>query len=272
MIGSGLIRFVFSQSFINRIKQFLALEMDQQFEIHRISSIERFQEGKTNLIEQDFHFIDSESFINQYLEIFENQCLFFETNNQKPKIIDCGANIGMSILYYKRIYPEAQIIGFEPDPKIFKILQQNLRLCNNDQIKVINKAVWHEQTSINFLPDEADGGKITEEGQLTVKAVRLSDYLSESIDFLKIDIEGAEHDVLPSISNKLKNVKFLFLEVHLEYNTSQKLENILSILRSNSFVYSFETVKNLSFKELTSPKNRKGFTQQLNIFAINENT
>ena len=102
MIGSGLIRFVFSQSFINRIKQLLALKIDQQFEIQRISNIERFREGKTNLITQDFHFIDSESFINQYLEIFENQCLFFETNNQKPKIIDCGANIGMSILYFNR--------------------------------------------------------------------------------------------------------------------------------------------------------------------------
>lgn len=272
MIGSGLIRSVFSQSLINRIKQLLALETDQHFEIQRISNIERFQEGKTNLITKEFHFIDSESFINQYLEIFENQCLFFETNNQKPKIIDCGANIGVSILYYKRLYPDSQIIGFEPDPKIFKILQKNLRQCNNDQVKVINKAVWNEQTSINFLPDEADGGKITEEGQLTVETVRLSDHLSENIDFLKMDIEGAEHDVLPSISNYLKNVKFLFLEVHLEYNTSQKLENILSILRSNGFVYSFKTVKNLSFKELLSPRDRKGFTQQLNILAINENT
>ena len=272
MIGSALIRSIFSQSFINRIKKLLDLEIDQQFEIQRISNIERFQEGKTNLITQDFHFIDSESFINQYLEIFENQCLFFETQNQKPKIIDCGANIGMSILYFKHLFPQSQIIGFEPDPKIFKILQENLRHCNKDQIKIINKAVWHEQTSTNFLPDEADGGKITEEGQLKVKAVRLSDYLTESIDFLKMDIEGAEHDVLPSISNNLKNVKFLFLEVHLEYNTSQKLEKILSILRSNGFVYSFKTVMNLSFKELLSPKNRKGFTQQLNIFAINENT
>ena len=119
MIGSGLIRSVFSHSFINRIKQLLALQIDQQFEIQRISNIERFQEGKTNLITKEFHFIDSESFINQYLEIFENQCLFFETKNQKPKIIDCGANIGISILYYKRLYPEAQIIGFEPDPKFF---------------------------------------------------------------------------------------------------------------------------------------------------------
>lgn len=272
MIVSGLLRSVFSQSFINRVKKLLALEIDQHFEIQRISNIERFQEGKTNLVTKNFHFIDSESFINQYLEIFENQCLFFETNNQKPKIIDCGANIGVSISYFKRLYPEAQIIGFEPDPKVFKFLQENLRLCNNELVKIINKAVWNEQTSINFLPDEADGGKITEEGQLTVKTVRLSDYLTERIDFLKMDIEGAEHEVLPSISNNLKNVKFLFLEVHLEYNTSQKLENILSILRSNGFVYSFQTVKHLSFKDLLSPKDRKGFTQQLNIFAINENT
>ena len=182
------------------------------------------------------------------------------------------ANIGVSILYFKRLYPDSQIIGFEPDPKIFKILQENLRFCNNDQVKVINKAVWNKETSINFLPDDADGGKITEEGQLTVQSVRLSDYLSENIDFLKMDIEGAEHDVLPSISSNLKNVKFLFLEVHLEYNNSQKLENILSILRSNGFVYSLETAKSLSFKELLLAKNRNGFTQQLNIFAINENT
>ena len=272
MIGSGLIRLIFSQTFINRIKQLLALEMDQQFEIERISNIERFQEGKTNLIAQDFRFIDSESFINQYLEIFENQCLFFETKNQKPKIIDCGANIGMSTLYFNHLYPQAQIIGFEPDPKIFRILQRNVRLCNNDQIKVLNKAVWHEQTSVCFRPDEADGGKITEEGNLAVETIRLSDYLCDRIDFLKIDIEGAEHDVFPSISNKLSNVKFLFIEVHLEYSSLNKLEDILSILRLNGFVYSLKTMKDLSYREMLALKNTKGFTQQLNIFAINENT
>ena len=47
-------------------------------------------------------------------EIFiEN--IYKQTLREKPYIIDCGANIGMSVIYMKQLYPQAEIIAFEPD-------------------------------------------------------------------------------------------------------------------------------------------------------------
>ena len=53
-----------------------------------------------------------------YEDIFINRVYEFEASRPDPRIIDCGSNIGMSVLYFKHVYPEARIVGFEPDPTI----------------------------------------------------------------------------------------------------------------------------------------------------------
>ena len=50
-------------------------------------------------------------------ETFVNAQYYFESDNDWPTIIDCGSNIGMSVLFFKRLYPQSKIIAFEPDPK-----------------------------------------------------------------------------------------------------------------------------------------------------------
>ena len=273
MIGSNLIRCIFSRNFLNKIKHALGWETDYWFELEKISQIPRCQPAKTNLVIPGLQFIDSESFINQYIEIFEKKSLHFDTNKKTPRILDCGSNIGLSIIFFKNLYPDSNITGFEPDPKVFAILAKNLNSYLSNDLEIINKAVWHEETSLLFSPDNADGGTIDENGMIEVKTVNLNDYLTEKIDFLKIDIEGAEHNVLPSIVDRLCNIKFLFLEVHLDNDKPDQIEKTFQILRENNFRYSFNTVKNITFKELVdSAKLNHMFDQQLNIFAVNENS
>lgn len=272
MIGSSLIRFTFSERFLNKLKITLGLRGDSYYELENISRLGRYNSGSTNLIHPGFKFVDSESFINQYLEIFENDILYFKTDVEKPVILDCGSNIGLSITYFKRLYPKSKIVGFEPDPKIFDTLKFNLKNFDREELELHNKAVWHEETTLSFIPDNADGGALHKTGKLKVESVDLNDYLQQPVELLKIDIEGAEHDVLPSICGNLRNVKFLFLEVHLNKNRPTQIENIFKLLRENHFTYSFNSVRNMNFKLLSSPTDEEGFIQQLNIFAINENS
>ena len=75
MIGSSLIRFTFSERFVNKLKVILGLKGDPYYELENISRLGRYNSGTTNLINPVFKFVDSESFINQYLEIFENNIL-----------------------------------------------------------------------------------------------------------------------------------------------------------------------------------------------------
>ena len=102
-----------------------------------------------------------------------------------------------------------------------------------------------------------------------VKTVRLSDFLNEKVDFLKIDIEGAEKSVLPSIEDYLPNVDKLFLELHVKPNDLKLLEDACSILRRNSFRYKIETVGDVNFRSFDEADT---FEMQLNVYAEKKNS
>jgi FkbM family methyltransferase len=269
MFFSEIIRKIFHPYFISHSKRVLGISYrDDQFELNRISTIARYKQGNTNLIKNEFHFIDSESFINQFKDIWQKEILHFDSDNEAPLIIDCGSNIGLSVCYFKKKFPKSRIIAFEPDPKIFKTLTQNTKEFDKKNLKLLNLAVWNRDSTLSFCQNGADGGTLSKEGNIVVNTVNLSDYLNQKIDFLKIDIEGAESVVLPSIESKLHNVKNLFLELHVKKDQPELLETTCSILRKNKFRYKIETVGNTNFRSFVQTDNDE---MQLNFFAINEN-
>jgi len=213
--------------------------LKRYLEIHRIKKIPRFTYFKTNILGKTIHATDSASFLSTYNSIFKKQIFKFQTKNEEPLIIDCGANIGLSVLYFKMLYPKSHIISFEPDKDIFELLKQNIDNFDLKNIELINKAVWKDNTNLIFTPDGADGGMLAEfheerKGYL-VKSVRLLDYLTNPVDFLKVDIEGAETDVIIDSKSVLVNVKFIFVEYHSFSNKPQTLKNIISILTESGF-------------------------------------
>lgn len=70
---------------------------------------------------------DGLNFYILYKDIFIKRIYHFEAQRPDPLILDCGSNIGMSILYFKHVYPKARIIGFEPDPAIYPMLGRTWR-------------------------------------------------------------------------------------------------------------------------------------------------
>ena len=269
MIFSSTIRRVFNPTLIDDIRSAIRpSKINVGKELRKISAVQRFTQGDTNLINNGFRYIDSESFIYQYLEIFQKEILTFKTNSKQPTIIDCGANIGVSLIFFKQLYPNSLISAFEPDPKIFKILEQNTKCLASDGLTLHNSAVWNKKGTITFKQNDSDGGKIFSKGNTLVKTERLSDFLNEKVDFLKIDIEGAEKVVLPSIEEKLSNVDKLFLELHISQDDPKLLEEACSILRRNHFRYKIETVGDVSFKSF---EEEGTFEMQLNVYAEKKN-
>ena len=268
MIFSNTIRKVFNPSFIEDIQSKIRpSKINVGKELKNISTVQRFTQGETNLISNGFRFIDSESFIYQYLEIFQKEILAFKTNSRQPRIIDCGANIGVSVFFFKQLYPDSVISAFEPDPKIFEILKQNTKCLDAKGLTLYNSAVWNQKGTIAFQQNDSDGGKICSKGNTLVKTEKISDFLNEKVDLLKIDIEGAEKVVLPSIEEKLSNVDKLFLELHIQHDDFKLLEDACSILRRRNFRYKMETVGNVSFQSFDQIDL---FEMQINIYAENE--
>ena len=268
MIFSNTIRRIFNPSFIDDIKSAIGPnKVSVETELRKISAVQRFTEGSTNLINSGFNYIDSESFIYQYLEIFQKEILAFKTSSIQPRIIDCGANIGVSVFFLKQLYPNSLISAFEPDPKIFKILEQNTRCFATEGLTLHNSAAWNMKGEISFQQNDSDGGKICQKGNTLVKTERLSDFLNAKVDFLKIDIEGAEKVVLPSIEDKLSNVDKLFLELHIQQDDFKLLEDVCSILRRRNFRYKMESVGNVGFQSF---EQTDLFEMQINIYAENK--
>ena len=236
-----------------------------------LKKIPRYTSAKTILLGKNIEIADVPSFFSMYNEIFKKEVYKFKAESEKPYIIDCGANIGLSIIYFKKLYPEAEIIGFEPDKKIFGVLKNNIRSFGYDDVKIIQKALWNKEGEISFSSEGADAGRLIDKSEInnpsTVMATSLRGYLGRPVDFLKIDIEGAETVVLEDCADLLTNVKNLFVEYHSLGNKEQKLDILLSILKKAGFRYYIYNFGVLSHHPLEEKKTYLGMDMQLNIYA-----
>ena len=195
----------------------------------------RYTPMTVKLLGGNFRIADGSSFYYNFHENFTEQIYRFNTNNKQPVILDCGFNYGTSIVYFKHIYPHAKIIGFEPDPKIYNILKENIEARVLKDIELLNYGLWKEETTLTFNSDGADGGRILADNKgsnpIHIKTKTLSSYLKDTkVDLLKIDIEGAETEVLKEAQNYISNASNTFIEFHSYQNQEQKLEDILTIL------------------------------------------
>ena len=221
------------------------------------------------LNETSFEIADSHSFYYSHREIFIDEIYKFRTNKNAPVILDCGSNYGTSIVYFKQIYPNSKIVGIEADPTIYKLLQCNIENQNFTDVQLLNRAVSAKKGIIKFFSEGADGGRIHRIDDDTqtyeVKTITLDDLIDGQVDFIKMDIEGAETDVILG-SKKLNQVDQMFIEYHSFVDVPQQLGDLLTCLTKNNFRYYIHT-QFCSERPLSETRTQLGMDMQLNIFA-----
>jgi len=143
-------------------------------------------------------------------------------------VIDLGANIGLSSLYFAARYPSSRIFAVEPDPRTYELLEQNVaELKQEGRCQTLRAAVWGTQKKLvmqqprgedhfsAFTTREATDTQSSEE---TVTGVSILDIIKESgfetVDVLKIDIEGAETELFRGQSDWLRSVRAIAIEFH----------------------------------------------------------
>lgn len=188
-----------------------------------------------------------ENFVYLFREIFLGGEYFFNTDSVKPYILDCGGNIGMALLYFKARWPGAEVTCFEPDDCAFACLEENAALNRLGGVRLIKKAVSGRDGAINFWRASDKQGALgntivenPEKTRVSIESTRLSAYVDRRVDFLKLDVEGAELEVLRELSEagKLGLIDQLYIEYHLHMaGEADDLSKLLGLLEKAGFGY-----------------------------------
>jgi FkbM family methyltransferase len=195
------------------------------------------QAGQVSLGGELFFFHHAGSFANQYREIFLKEIYHFHASDARPVIIDGGANMGIAVRFWKKKYPDAFVTAIEPDPAIFLCLKRNLEGFTQG-IELIEAMLWSKSGNERFSADGRQGGR-RGSGDREVKAILLSDLLRQrmNVDLLKLDLEGAEHEVLFEARSELHRAARIFIEYHSFEGSAESLVDILQLLNASGFSY-----------------------------------
>ena len=174
-----------------------------------------------------FHHRNEAEFELLAREIFEGGEYAFACDWSDPDILDCGSHIGLSVAWFKRRFPRARIVAFEPDPRTFELLRANVAANDFEGVELHNVAVSTRRGTARFYGEfdvaapmasahslEEAWGTQRSDRWIEVETVPLADYITGPVDYLKLDIEGAETAVLPSIASRLHLVRAIGLEFH----------------------------------------------------------
>jgi FkbM family methyltransferase len=211
-------------------------------------------------------------FLHGLKEIFIDE-IYNVSLSSSPYIIDCGANIGLSIIYLKEKYNDAHILAFEPDKKNYQLLQKNVTSFNLENVIIEEKAVWILDTELRFKNEGNMGSRIdvnSESDSTSVKAVRLKSLLHRKVDFLKIDIEGTEYAVLNDIKESLFTVENMFLEYHGSFKQNNELIEIFQIINQAGFKFYIKEATSVYDHPFlyAAIKSKRDYDVQLNIFCF----
>ncbi len=184
-------------------------------------------------------------------EIFLRGDYSINLRNNSPVIVDCGGNIGVSVIFFKHYYPDSKITVFEASKKTFDILKRNVEINSLKDVSFLNVAVADRKGKIDFWDNVKNPGGSTSSEEVyysksisneyvkeTVSSELLSDYINGRVDLLKIDIEGGEGLVIRDLDSKdkLNNIREIIFEYHYDLNNNQNnFTEIIKILEKNKF-------------------------------------
>jgi len=165
-------------------------------------------------------YVHAESLLHMTREIYLDRQYEFTSSRAHPTVIDAGANIGLATLFFKQKYPSAHVIAFEPEPHAFAALERNVAANDLDHVTTVQKALardagdaemcgWPGSLITSLQPNRHASAE-----HMTVETVPLSSYIGNHLDFLKLDVEGLETEILDELSaaGKLAAIERLVCE------------------------------------------------------------
>lgn len=193
---------------------------------------------------------------SEYQKTFsENEYFLRLLGRPDPVIFDVGAHRGESVTFFKAIFPNSTIYSFEPDPNSFPYLKE---IADNAGSKAYNVAISDRCGSVDYYAQDLShlGGlypinrdssdslgyaRQARNEKIAVEAITLSEFMESypipRVDLLKIDVQGAEEEVLGGAGERLPQVSTISVECNLFdfYGTPKSLYGIECIMHTYGF-------------------------------------
>jgi len=232
-------------------RAYLRMKLRQRL-LRAFPALERKRE---RLLDWDLEVFDYWVLVYLFEEIFVSRDYFFRAPSDRPRIFDCGTHVGLAIHYFKLLYPNARITGFEADPDTHAMAERNVRTNRLADVEIKNLALCPGRDTVTLYRDATIGGApftsidrrlVEQKGSpgaprtQEVTATPLSAHLDEPVDFLKMDIEGAELAVLEEVAatGKLPLIRQMVIEYHHHLDTTvDRLSVLLRLLEGDGFGY-----------------------------------
>jgi FkbM family methyltransferase len=181
-----------------------------------------------------------------FKEVLGVQVYDYPVKNPKV-IVDLGANIGVSVIYFREKYPRAEIIAVEPAEENIKFLLKNINYNRIDNISINKNPIWDSVKGLTFSagdcsPSDAFNtkGKGKKFKAITMP-ILMKEYNIEHIDILKCDIEGAEDPILIRNNEWLNKVDNIFIElhsmVHANIGSLELAPKVFEALKEKGFIF-----------------------------------
>lgn len=160
-------------------------------------------------------------------------------NDKKLNVIDAGSNIGLTSVYLSKHFPGSNFIAIEPDASNFDSVSFNLKANGIENAKKIKGGLWSSITNLKIVNDFRDQKdwsirveETNEEGDLNAFSVNhlMEENQFDTIDILKIDIEGSEKEVFTGVNadvSFLAKTKCIAIEIHDEFDCREAINKIL---------------------------------------------
>lgn len=160
-------------------------------------------------------------------EIFGRNDYYVALEGERPVIVDAGAYIGDTVLYFKQLYPNARVVALEPYPHSFDLLKRNVEENQLSGVELLQVALAPKSGPLTLHADISGHDWFTTVSQIergwdkrqkttpiAATGCTLAQIVQGKIDLLKMDIEGAERAILRSLKSELGRIKNIVMELH----------------------------------------------------------
>lgn len=225
---------------------------------------------RVKFLGHELNYFDLGTTVRLIEEIFIENEYYFEAEKGRGRVLDLGGNIGLSVIYFKYLYPMMRVSVFEPDPAVLRVLKANIASYGLKGVEVVEAAVsdraggaWlymdgegSGSPSMSLDMDRGGGARVR------VRKVKLSDYMDDEVRAIKMDAEGEELKIFRELQSKgkLRRVPVVMVEYHHHIREREdRFSELLVILEQSGFGYQISAGLRPPFKA--------GMYEDIQVFA-----